>query len=101
MADYRRPKRLNEMDDLRDMGRFPLPIYVGATGNILQTIVWTYVLHRRRNELGVLPVWAAAIIGANVLPVVVLRTLLKDNTLLSSIMSYRSFSAKVSRRRTG
>ena len=35
-------KRLNEMDDLRDMGRFPIPIYVGATGNILQTILLTY-----------------------------------------------------------
>ena len=40
MAHQRR-KRLDQMDDLRDMGRFPVPIYVGATANILQTIVWT------------------------------------------------------------
>lgn len=75
-----RGKRLNEMNDLRDMGRFPVPIYVGATGNILQTIVWTYVLHGRRSELYVLPLWASAIIGANVLPVVLLRTELTDST---------------------
>lgn len=80
MAHPKRPKRLNEMDDLRDMGRFPVPIYVGATGNILQTIVWTYVLQGRRNELYVLPVWAGAIIGANVLPVALLRMDLHDAT---------------------
>ncbi len=36
-----RAKRLDEMDELRDMGRFPLPIYVGATGNVLVTILLT------------------------------------------------------------
>jgi hypothetical protein len=77
---HQQPKRLNQMNDLRDMGRFPVPIYVGATTNILQTIGWTYVLHGRRNDLYVLPMWAATVIGANVLPVALLRTELNDAT---------------------
>ncbi len=41
------PKRLDEMDDLRDMGRFPVPVYVGATSSILLTICLTYLLKGR------------------------------------------------------
>jgi hypothetical protein len=43
-----RAKRLDEIDDLRDLGCFPLPIYVGATGNVLMTILLTYLLRGRR-----------------------------------------------------
>ncbi len=74
------PKRLNEMDDLRDMGRFPLPVYAGATGNILLTIVLTYLLRGRRGEPLALPAWAGGIISANVLPVVLLRSRMDENT---------------------
>jgi hypothetical protein len=78
MTTYR--KRLHEMDELWDMGRFPIPIYVGATGNILQTIVLTYLLHgRAQNQVAVLP-WAVGIVSANVLPVIALRTRLGDTT---------------------
>jgi len=73
-------KRLNEMDDLRDMGRFPLPVYVGATGNILLTIVLTYLLRGRFSGPLALPVWAGGIISANVLPVVALRTRMDEST---------------------
>lgn len=73
-------KRLNEMDDLRDMGRFPLPVYAGATGNILLTIVMTYLLRGRRGGPLVLPVWAGGIISANVLPVILLRSRMDQDT---------------------
>ena len=75
-----RPKRLNEIDDLRDMGRFPLPIYAGATGNVLMTILLTYLLRGRRGGPLVLPAWAGGVISANLLPVVVLRSRMDENT---------------------
>lgn len=74
------PKRLDQMDDLRDMGRFPVPIYVGATGNILLTIVLTYLIRGRFPQGFVLPMWAAGIIGANVGSVVLLRTGMDERT---------------------
>ena len=73
-------KRLNEMNDLRDMGRFPLPVYAGATGNILLTITLTYLLRGRREDPLVLPVWAGGVISANVLPVILLRSRMDENT---------------------
>jgi hypothetical protein len=73
-------KRLNEMDDLRDMGRFPLPIYAGATGNVLLTIVLTYLLRGRQEGSLALPVWAGGVISANVLPVILLRSGMDENT---------------------
>lgn len=74
------PKRLNQMDDLRDMGRFPLPIYIGATGNILLTIVLTYLLQGRYKERYVMLLWAVGIISTNVLPVILLRTQIDEST---------------------
>ena len=68
------------MNDLRDMGRFPLPVYAGATGNILLTILLTYLLRSRREGPLVLPVWAGGIISANVLPVVLLRSRMDEDT---------------------
>ena len=68
------------MDDLRDMGRFPLPIYAGATGNILLTILLTYLLRGRREGPLVLPAWAGGVICANVLPVVLLRSRMDEST---------------------
>lgn len=73
-------KRLNEMDDLRDMGRFPPPIYLGATGNILLTIVLTYILRGRSPLPFALPLWAGSIISLNVLPVILLRSRMDENT---------------------
>ena len=74
------PKRLNEMDDLRDMGRFPVPIYVGATSNILLTICLTYGLRGRSGHPLVLPAWAVGIICANVAPVIALRSSMDGGT---------------------
>lgn len=75
-----RPKRLNEMDDLRDMGRFPVPIYVGATSNILLTIFLTYLLKGRYESPLALPAWAVGIISTNLLPVVALRSRMDEHT---------------------
>jgi hypothetical protein len=80
-----RAKRLDEMDDLRDMGRFPLPIYVGATGNVLMTILLTYVLRGRGGGPLVLPAWAAGVISANLVPVFVLRSRMDENTVYPKI----------------
>jgi hypothetical protein len=74
------PKRLDEMDDLRDMGRFPVPIYVGATSNILLTICLTYLLRDRFGGPLALPAWAVGIISANLLPVVALRSRMDEET---------------------
>ena len=75
-----RPKRLDEMDDLRDMGRFPVPVYAGATSNILLTILLTYLLKGRFDGPLALPAWAVGIISANVLPVVALRSRMDEGT---------------------
>lgn len=72
LLDHRRPKRLNEMDDLRDMGRFPTSVYMGATGNILFTIAATYRFGKGKSNLWLLP-WAVGTVAANVAPVIVLR----------------------------
>ena len=73
------------MDDLRDMGRFPVPVYVGATSNILLTICLTYVLRGRSEGPLVLPAWAIGIISANVLPVVALRSRMDGGTSFPEI----------------
>lgn len=73
-------KHLDEMDNLRDMGRFPIPIYVGATGNILQTLALTYWLHGRAQSRAALPAWAGAVIAANVGPVILLRRTLDEHS---------------------
>lgn len=76
-----RAKRLNEMDDLFDMGRFPTKIYVGATGNILQTILITYVLQGRFKNTPALLAWVLTVIPLNLLPVIWLRRELNQTTV--------------------
>ena len=73
-------KRLNEMDDLRDMGHFPLPVHAGATANVLFTIFLTYLLRGRMEGPLMLPAWAGGVICANVLPVVLLRSGMDEDT---------------------
>ena len=66
------PKRLNEMNRLGDMGRFPLPVLAGATLNVLITIavVWHFEPQTDRYFLAL-----------NLLPVVFLRiSSLRPNT---------------------
>ncbi|MDQ4063798.1 MAG: hypothetical protein M3122_07930 [Actinomycetota bacterium] len=73
-------KRLNEMDDLRDMGRFPVSVHAGATVNILLTIAMTYLVRGRYPRPLTLPLWAGSIISLNVLPVILLRSGMDENT---------------------
>ena len=75
-----RAKRLNKMDDLFDMGRFPVPIYMGATANILQTIVVTYLIHGRYKTTPAMLAWILTIVPLNVLPVIALRQGLDANS---------------------
>ncbi len=73
MPPSKEPKRLDQMDDLRDMGRFPLPIYAGATGNVLATIALTFLVHGRHPRPRALPPWLGLVLSLNLLPVFVLR----------------------------
>jgi len=92
MANWQRPKRLDEMDDLRDMGRFPVPIYVGATGNILQTIALTYLLRGRYGRRSVLLLWACGMVSANLLPVILLRNGMDETTPVPHIEDMNFFA---------
>lgn len=85
-------KRLNEMDDLRDMSRFPLPIYLGATGNILLTLALTYIVRGRYPRPLALPLWAGGIISLNVLPVLLLRSRTDENTRYPEIEEMSFFT---------
>ena len=78
-------KRLDEMDDLRDMGRFPVPIYAGATGNVLMTIVLTYLVRGRYGASRTLPKWGGGVILANLLPVLLLRSRMDEGTRFPEI----------------
>ena len=79
MARSDATKRLDEMNDLRDMGRFPLPVYAGATGNILFTILLTYLVQRRYPNPGALPAWVGLMLTLNLSPVVLLRLGMDEN----------------------
>ena len=65
MRDHSRPKKLDEMDDLRDMGRFPVAVYMGATGNILFAILLTYLVHARYAQAWAMLAWAAGLAAGN------------------------------------
>ena len=68
------PTRLHEMNRLEDMGRFPVRVYLGATANVLFSVLVFYWLHGRAG--GRLPVGfacAVVLVAGNLLPVVALR----------------------------
>ncbi len=92
------PKKLNEMNELWDMGRFPTKIYVGATANILGTIVLTYNIHKRWPRTPALLLWVLTIVPLNVAPVVYLRSGMDESTLYPLIeeMSFRGDQHKFS-----
>ncbi len=68
------PKRLDQMNSLRDMGHFPVAVHAGATFNVLATlcVTWWIRLHVTPGPLA-LPGWIAAVLVLNLMPVVVLR----------------------------
>lgn len=66
-------KKLNEMNRLADMGHFPAVVNAGATVNVLATIAVTWFVAPRFPEVFAPVVWVAIVLGANLLPVVLLR----------------------------
>ena len=74
-------KRLNEMNRLGDMGRFPLPVLFGATLNVLITmaVIWHFEPKTEQYYLA-LPGWVAGVLAVNLLPVIVLRRTLGPDT---------------------
>ncbi len=74
-------KRLNQMDRLGDMARFPVPVLCGATLNILITmsVVWHFE-PRGHDVYFPLAQWIAGVLIVNLLPVVLLRLTLKPAT---------------------
>jgi hypothetical protein len=67
-------KRLNEMNRIADIGRFPLPVLIGATLNVLVTmaVVWHFEPGTEHYFLA-LPLWVVGILALNLLPVIFLR----------------------------
>lgn len=62
------------MNRLADMGRFPVAVHIGATANVLCSILAFYWLHRRTGgNLTVGFACAVALVALNLLPVVLLR----------------------------
>ncbi len=67
-------KPLDQMNRLRDMGRFPVAVHFGATLNVLLTIAVTLVVFAHYGALPwALPCWVALVLFANLMPVVLLR----------------------------
>lgn len=68
------PKCLHEMDRLEDMGRFPIVIYIGATGNVLASILLFFWLHRYvEGSFPIGFICAMILLACNLLPVIILR----------------------------
>jgi hypothetical protein len=70
-------KRLNEMNRLGDMGHFPASVNLGATINVLLTILLTWFVEPQYPALA--GVWVAIVLIVNLLPVVVLRLNMRDD----------------------
>jgi hypothetical protein len=86
-------KRLNQMDRLGDMGRFPVPVLAGATFNVLLTIVvvWHF---EPRTAYTVFPLaqWIVGILALNLLPVFFLRFTLGPTTVYPVIEEMNFFA---------
>ncbi len=67
-------KRLDQMNRLADMGRFPAVVHAGATLNVVLTIALTLAVFAHYGALPwALPCWTALVLALNVMPVVLLR----------------------------
>jgi len=85
-------KRLDQMDRLGDMGRFPIPVLCGATFNVLLTmgVVWHFE-PRAPHAVFPLAQWIAGILALNLLPVVLLRLSLGPTTVYPVIEEMNFF----------
>jgi hypothetical protein len=86
-------KRVNEMDRLGDMGRFPVPVLSAATFNVLLTmaVVWHFEF-ASEHALFPLAQWIAGVLALNLLPVVLLRRTLGPNTVYPVIEEIHFFT---------
>ena len=67
-------KPLDQMNRLRDMGRFPVLVHAGATANVLVTVTITlFVFERTIAHPLALPGWIAVVLVLNLMPVLGLR----------------------------
>ncbi len=64
-------KRLDEMNRLSDMAHFPAAVNLGATLNVLLTILLTWLVEPTYPALA--GIWIALVLTLNILPVVLLR----------------------------
>jgi hypothetical protein len=89
-------KRLNEMNRLSDMGHFPASVNLGATINVLLTILLTWFVEPRYPALA--GVWVGIVLLVNLLPVVVLRLNLRDDAEVHTLreMQFRTDQHKFS-----
>jgi hypothetical protein len=89
-------KRLNEMNRLSDMGHFPASVNLGATINVLLTILLTWFVEPRYPALA--GVWVAIVLLVNLLPVVLLRLNMRDDAEIHTLreMQFRTDQHKFS-----
>jgi hypothetical protein len=76
-------KRLNEMNRLRDMGHFPASVNLGATINVLLTVLLTWFVEPRFPALA--GVWVGIVLLVNVIPVVLLRLTMRDDAAIHTL----------------
>ncbi len=74
-------KKLNEMNSLRDMGHFPAAVNAGATANVLLTLCVTWMMVPRFPQAAAPVVWLAIVLLLNLLPVVLLRSTMRPETV--------------------
>ncbi|GAC1649135.1 MAG: hypothetical protein NVS9B15_08200 [Acidobacteriaceae bacterium] len=74
-------KKLNEMNRLADLTRFPALVNAGATFNVLITLSLTFLLVPRYPQPYAAILWTAVVLTLNLLPVVLLRFTLKPCTV--------------------
>ena len=78
-------KRLNEMNRLADMGRFPAIVNAGATLNVLLTVTATWWLTPRYLQPFAPEIWVTLVLFLNLLPVVLLRLTLRPGTVCPTL----------------
>ena len=67
-------RKLNELNCITDMGKFPWSVHLGASTNIIFTIWLTSLIFNKTNgEMIILPLFAVTIITLNLIPVLILR----------------------------
>lgn len=85
MTPHASHKKLNEMNRLADMGHFPVAVNAGATCNVLATISFTWLIVPHAPQPYAPVAWVALVLCLNLLPVVILRTRLRPDTIYRTL----------------